>query len=278
MILFSRVRGAFSRIESREWALLALETVGVVAGILIAFELNEWASRRNEAQRHARLMERLFEESEMDVTAVRQIRDISTVLLDAEQKFAVELANGHCPMSTRWEEVTTPELLPALSAPTSVYEELTGAGGLASVQLESVRDSLARFHSNLDWTQRQVNYFRDARIKVLEPSDSRVRVHFDRSAEEPEVWTFDKTTLCKDQAFRNRFAAAVRHHLVYTSYVSALTEDAIAMCASLGASIGRTCKPRRAGPFGATGKPLNAKDAAIAGRAIVEVKKEQAAS
>ena len=42
MILFRRVGEAFRHIEDREWLLLALETLGVLAGILIAFELQLW--------------------------------------------------------------------------------------------------------------------------------------------------------------------------------------------------------------------------------------------
>lgn len=271
MILFNRVRGAFGEITNREWALLALETLGVIAGILIAFELNEWAARRNEAARHARLMERLLEESEVDVSALRRIRDIINPYVDAEVKFAVELSQGRCPNSPTWEEVNTVNLLPALAAPTSVYQELTGAGGLASVDLQTVRLALAQFHGNLDWTQRQLNYFRDKRIEVLQPSDARARVRFDPAADEPEVWTFDRAVLCKDPAFRNRFAAATRDHAVYAEYVSNLTDDAITMCASLGAGIGRTCEPRTGGPFGASGGPLKGTDAAVARRAVARV-------
>lgn len=278
MILFSRVRGAFGEITSREWALLSLETLGVVAGILIAFELNEWASRRNEAARHDRLMKRLFEESEMGVTGLRQIRDISADFVESEMKFAVELSKGGCPATSEWHDVNSSQMLPALGAPTSVYQELTGAGGLASVELQSVRDALAQFHGNLDWTQRQVNYFRDSRIKVLEPSDPRVRVRFDPAADDPEVWTYDRAALCKDQAFRNRYAAATRHHYVYTSYVKELTDDAIVMCASLGASVGRTCEPRMGGPFKARGGPLRSDDAALAKRTVAKVKQELARS
>lgn len=276
MILFQRVGKAFRGIQGREWALLSLETLGVIAGILIAFELNEWAARRKEAARHERLMERLFEESEVDVSALRRVRDIINQSVETEMKFAVQLSNGACPNSTNWDEVGTVTLIPALGAPTSVYQELIGAGGLASVELQSVRLALAQFHQSLDWTQRQVNYFRDSRIIVLEPSDPRVRVRFDPAADEPEVWIFDRPALCRDDAFRSRFAAATRHHFVYAAYVKDLTEDAIKMCASLGASIDRSCKPKTGGPFGATGGPLNAEDAAVAKKAVAEVKKEQA--
>jgi hypothetical protein len=276
MILFKRVGESFRHIEDREWVLLFLETLGVLVGILLAFELQEWGQRRSEAAKHHQLMERLFEESEMDVTAVRRIRDVSHQYVEAEKKLAVELSQDRCPMQSDWDEVNTVGLLPAVGAPTSVYQELTAAGGLASVELQSVRAALEQFHQSLDWTQRQVNYFRDSRIEVLSPSDARVRVRFDPTRHEPEVWTFDRRTLCKDQAFRNRFAAATRHHVVYTRYIEDLTEDALKMCASLGASLNRSCVPRAGGPFGTSVAPLNASDAAIARSASSEVRTELA--
>ena len=49
MILFKRVGDSFRHIEDREWLLLVLETLGVLVGILLAFELQEWA--RSEERR-----------------------------------------------------------------------------------------------------------------------------------------------------------------------------------------------------------------------------------
>jgi hypothetical protein len=244
MILFRRFGEAFRGIEAREWALLTLETIGVVAGILIAFELNEWAARRNEAATHRQLMERLFEETQLDVVVLRGWREAVRSIVGPEKSFAVALAKGECPSLTSWDAVTTVNMMPAVTAPTSVYQELTGAGGLSSVDREDVRKALARFHGSLDWTQRQVDYFRAARVTPLEPSDKRVRVVFDPTRDEPEVWTFSRAALCADQSFRNRMAAATRAHAVYANYWTDLADDAIAMCASLGESLGKACVPQ----------------------------------
>lgn len=274
MILFGRLGNAVRSVEPRDWVLLTLETIAVVAGILIAFELSEFAERRREAVRHDRLMERLFDESEVTVSSIRGTRDIIRSFVDAEMKFAVELSQGGCPASTDWDEVGTVGLLPAVGAQTSVYEELTGAGGVASVKLQTVRHALAEFHANLDWVERQVAFFRDSRITVLEPSDERVRVRFDPKADEPEIWEFDRAALCKDQGFRNRFASATRHHFVYLSYIDELAEKAIIMCASLGASMGRSCQPKPGGPFVPNARPLVASEASIAKQAAEKVRAE----
>lgn len=129
MILFRRLRRGVKQISSRDWALLTLETAGVLAGILIAFQLNEWASRRNQAARHDQLMERLFEESEFGVAGLRGWRDRMRQIVDQESKFAVSLAAGRCPPDADWVAANTVHMMPAVVAPTSVYQELMGAGG-----------------------------------------------------------------------------------------------------------------------------------------------------
>ena len=259
MILFRRLRRGVKQISSRDWALLTLETAGVLAGILIAFQLNEWASRRNHAARHDQLMERLFEESEFGVAGLRGWRDRMRQIVDQESKFAVSLAAGRCPPDADWVAANTVHMMPAVVAPTSVYQELMGAGGLAAVENAEARRAIAEFHEGLAWVQQQVAYFRDNRIETVEPSDPRVKVRFDPTADEPEVWSFDRDSLCADQAFKNRVASATRAHLVYASYLAEAANGAIRMCAALGASMGQHCAPDTGGPLtGADAKLVDA--------------------
>src|SRR4029078_5990253 len=112
MILFKRVGESIRHIEDRERLLLFLETLGVLVGILLAFELQEWARSRSDAARHRQLMERLFEESEMDVAVLRDVRDVLNGLLPGEKRFAVALAKGHCPPAHEWRAVETIGMLP----------------------------------------------------------------------------------------------------------------------------------------------------------------------
>ena len=176
MILFKRVGESFRQIDGREWLLLFLETLGVLVGILLAFELQEWGQRRAEEARHRQLMARLFEESELDVAVLRDMRDLLNGLLDGERKFAAALGNGRCPPQSEWEAVQNVGKLPALTAPTFVYQELMGAGGLSAVERKDVRQALAVFHRDLDWTQQQVAYFRQSNQDPISTSDPRVTI------------------------------------------------------------------------------------------------------
>ncbi|HEY7006829.1 MAG TPA: hypothetical protein VH392_10170 [Sphingomicrobium sp.] len=270
MILFKRVGDSFRHIEDREWVLLFLETLGVLVGILLAFALQEWAQRRSEAAKHRQLMERLLEETQWDVKVLRGWRDDLQNMIKPEEAFAVAVAKGQCPSQPEWNSANTLNMIPWISAPTAVYQELTGAGGLSSVSRGDVRRELAIFHGALDWTQQQVVFFREARVSPLDPSDRRATVVFDPTRDEPEVWTFDRAALCADRPFKNRIASATRAHVVYAGYVKDLTDDAITMCAALAESLGRSCIPRNGA--------LKGDDARLAAETVEKMRKTPAES
>lgn len=269
MILFKRVGESFGRIEGREWALLFLETLGVVAGILVAFWLNEWASRRDTSAKHHEMMERLLEENENDISVLRDWRDSLKGMVEKEQAFAVKLSHDQCPPSAEFEAVSTMPLLPAMTAPRSVHDELMSAGGLSSIERQDVRDQIAIFYGDLEWGQHQIDYFRQARVKPIDESDPRMRIRFDPTRAEPQVDEYDGTALCRDQGFKNRVAAATRAHTVYVGYFAATVQSAISMCVRVADSLGKTCNPKLGGP-------LKGDDAVWREKAIAAMRKDLA--
>ena len=247
MILFKRVGESFRHIEDREWVLLFLETLGVLVGILLAFELQEWAQRRSDAAKHRQLMERLFEESELDVILLRDRRDVIRSSVNTEIQFAEKLSGGECPPESLWKALSTINHYPAFEAPRSVYQELMGAGGLSSIEQERVRYSIAQFNSDLDWVASQNDYFRRVRTEPVPDEDPRLHQRYDPGANEPLVQSFDRPALCQDHGFRNRMLSAVRNHRVMLDYHDTVTDDAIYMCGVIGESLGRRCRPQRGG-------------------------------
>jgi hypothetical protein len=269
MILIKRVGNAFKGIEGREWALLTLETLGVVAGILIAFWLNEWASRRDAAAKHHEMMERLLEENETDISVLRDMRDTLRGFLRKEQDFAMKLAQDQCPPDSEFAAVTSLLRMPALSPPRAVHDEMTSSGGLSSIPREDVREGIAQYYGDVEWVQRQIDYFRAAAEEPVESNDARIRIRFDPSADNPEATDYDGKALCRDQAFKNRIASATRNHTVYVSYFETTLKSAISMCVRVADSLGTRCSPKLGGP-------LSGEDAQWARQAVANMHKELA--
>jgi hypothetical protein len=261
MILFKRVGESFRHIEGREWALLTLETLGVIAGILIAFWLNEWAAARVATHQRQERLERLFEESEATVTTLRGDRDQMNAIVDVEKSFATTLVHrGECPPEPMWRALETLTMYPTISVPSSVYQEIMGAGGLSEIDDTNVRRSVSNFHSTLAWVQGQNDYFRARQSYPVSTADPRVTYDFDMSQEEPQVARYDRAALCADHKFRNGLADSTRNHLVVAYYHADLFRAAIFMCARLGAAVHKTCTPGDG--------PLTGPDAAAAKRAV----------
>ena len=269
MILFRRVGSAFRGIEGREWALLTLETLGVVAGILIAFWLNEWGTRRNETARHHEMMERLLEESENDISVLRDMRDALRGMLLKEQAFAARLGGSQCPPNSDFEAVSSLTMMPSLTAPHAVHDELMAAGGLSSIERQDVREYVARYYGDVEWVQRQIDRFRQVGVKPVDESDARVSISFDPKGEDPQLETYDGEALCRDHSFRNRVAVAARDHTVYVSYFDVTVQSAISMCVRVADSLGRTCETKLGGP-------LKGDDKAWRTEAVTAMRKELA--
>jgi hypothetical protein len=251
VVLFSRVRGAVGEIEGREWALLCLETIGVLIGIFVAFRLNEWAMSRREAARDLQLVDRLFEESQRNVSWLRGQRERDQALVSREMKFATTLVHdGRCPADDdSWQSVFTVAWYPALVVETSVYDEMMGAGGLATIENPVARQAVSRFQTFLGSAKERTSFSRaraDPAIPIDHPS---VTVSFNAEQNDPEEVTFDRTALCGDAAFKKRVADKVRDHAVVMSERGDLVGWSIEMCSSLGRMVGKRCVPFRGGPL-----------------------------
>jgi len=264
MILFRRVGESFRHIEGREWALLALETFGVLLGILLAFELQEWAQRRTERERQHHQLERLLAEAEDNVASLRLERTGLRKLTDSERAFAIALIHDHhCPPASMWGAVTTVKKYPAVDVSEAVYQEMMGAGGLSSIANEYVRQTLSDYHAELRFADSQINYFRQSRVDPVSVGDRRISIDYDPFVDDPTVASFDRSALCGDHEFRNKMAQAVRNHWVMTTDArDALTGFAIKACAALATELGRACVPRYGGPL--TGDDLKVAHEAVA--------------
>lgn len=244
MILFKRVGSAFRGIKQREWMLLALETIGVLAGILIAFELNEWSGRRAEDRRVHRQLERLFDEAQQDVAAALNLADVMGALAKGETRFAAQVSQGACPPADKWRAVGSVSMMPASAMPHSVYDEMMGSGGLSMLPTRQLRSAISLFHQRLDWFIQQNDYFRMVAKPPVADDDPRMTLTFVPTAEEQQSASYDRTALCADRGFRNRMVSAARNHAVLASYHQDVAVAAIAMCLALADALERpTCEP-----------------------------------
>jgi hypothetical protein len=251
VVLFGQVRGAIAEVQRREWALLCLETIGVLVGILIAFQLNEWAENRRETARNRELVERLFDEAQRNVSWLRNQRDENDAIISREVKFATALLHdGQCPANEDlWKSVYTVGWFPPIVVENSVYDEMMGAGGLTAIENSSARRAVSRFQSELTMMKDRAAFIRLNSGPAVPIDDPNSNVSYDPTRDDPEDITYNHAALCRDAAFKKRVADKVRDHQFVLSQRGELVRSAIEVCSSLGRIVGKKCTPFRGGPL-----------------------------
>jgi hypothetical protein len=159
----------------------------------------------------------------------------------------------------------TLSMYPTVSVPSTVYEEIMGAGGLSRLSDRDVRAAVGEFRAEFDWVQGQNDYFRDLRQDPVKAEDPRVTYSFISTKGDPQVAAYDRGELCNDRGFRNRVIDATRNHWVIVDAQDSLTDWAIKMCVTVGNALHRKCDPPRGGP-------LSGEDAKLAKRVAAELR------
>jgi len=145
--MLSRLR---RNLTEANYGALALELVVVIAGILLAFQIDRWAEERRDRQQEAHYLERLkadllFEVTLMDnsiafadsrIAAVRLLENIA-----ADPNVAAEKPGD----TVDALEKATWRSFPHISA--YVYSELQSTGNLSLIRSEAVRQALAEYYS-----------------------------------------------------------------------------------------------------------------------------------
>jgi hypothetical protein len=225
------------------WRAFVGEVGIIVLGVLIALtagQVVEWVHWR---QQQRETLERLFQESRANVALLRRGHEVLDRETGQEEQFAAALTQGVCPPAEQWRAARDIIKYPQVAAETSVYDEVIGAGGLASIASTKAREAISDFHSKLAWLQSTTEFFRSKAERPFDLGDPRVTITYAPKADDPEFMTFDREALCRDKGFRNRVAVGVRNRVTWSDFHGPVVQSAIDLCRELGRELGQRCTP-----------------------------------
>jgi len=234
-------------IRKQNWFAVVLEFVIVIAGVVIGFQVTEWASARAEAERRAVALDRLHDEVEDAVSTLQRLVNIYDES-NANRTQAIEhIANGDLEALDNDDMVSavvSTSLFPAFSPRQGVYTEIVSSGMLSSLGDESFRDALGEYQASVVFLQGQIEYFRSiavARERVMDldytwleyaPGTTRERIH-----------VIDWEAALADPEFLQRLLAGNNAMRAMTTWWQNTLASAEALCAETGRLTGRACEP-----------------------------------
>lgn len=240
--LWRRVRGAVGGIGDTEWALLGLELIGVVGGILIAFQLQEWAENRREDRDRVRLTKRLMEESQSNVEWAVRYQLGLLEQADAARPFTEKIATLQCPTETEFREARLVTMYPPLQVQRVVLDELASGVGLSGLKDRKLARLVGAYQAENEQRQLQVEIFR-SNAQLVDRNAPYSDVTYDQ-ADDDFVFHTDMAALCADPRVRRNAAEALENKIRFAAFMRHSAGAALALCEALGEKLGKACSPK----------------------------------
>ena len=245
-MILSRIAKA---LRDQNWFAVAIEFTIVVAGVVIGFQVSQWADNRALDQRREAALERLHDEAEQIVAYHRSHVDLHA-RMNALRTEAIErlIAND-------WADANRAEMaqglnsvgiLPAAYPPRTVYDELVSAGEFANIGSPDLRTAISAYHAQLTFLQGQIDYVRDLIEDPLQVGQPGARVVYVPGTERERRWQFDFDSLSQDEAFLQRLLLGNNLQRAVTGWTREALAAALTMCEALAEATRRPCQPPEA--------------------------------
>lgn len=222
--------------------MVAIEFALVVLGVLLAFQINEWASDRASAGQRQVLAERLLEEAELDLAYIKQAVNYQQNVVRG-LGFATRRI-----VSKKWREADEERItaslasarsMVALAPPSSVYEDVGSSGEFNKIGNVGVRAAISRYRATLSFEERM-------RQQLQVPLTTYERIPAFRYETDPEgkerIRLFvDFPALLRDRQAQQVIALTAENHRIILMLRRRAFRDSAKMCVALGAAVGRAC-------------------------------------
>ena len=235
-------------LRRQDWTAVTIEFLLVLIGVLLAFQINEWATERAAREERGNAAQRLLLEAEESVAFFRLGVSAQESLI-ADLRYALAKAQAHGSGAdtarltaglSRAIELSTP------SPPSSVYDDLVSSGEFGRMGDAQMRASVASYNSSLKFHRETIDYFRQLMPRL---EDSRALTYaFDARSRQQLRLDVDLPALRADAVLQEKLALVANVQTTALVLRKRNLKRAIEMCREIGRVAGRACKTDRPPP------------------------------
>jgi len=234
-------------VRQQNWFAVFLEFVIVITGVVIGFQVSEWASARAEEERRAAALDRLHDEVEDAAGLLQRVVDMydeqNAARTEAiERLIARDFEGMDEPALT--QAVISTALLPAFSAREGVYTEIVSSGMLSRLGDHEFREALGEYRSRVTFLRGQIEYLRDiANSRRRISGTEHVRQEYSPGTARERRYVVDWGAAADDPEFIELLLVGNNSMRAITGWWRGTLDAALALCAETGRLTGRACEP-----------------------------------
>ena len=236
-------------IREQNWFAVVLEFVVVVAGVLLAFQISQWAEHRASAEREALLLTRLHTEAETNVryfNAQVERRRGSDERRDVLIQALLAGDFGNVDPRAMVGGIFSASELQEPTPSRIVYDEIVSAGLTSRIGDEDMRIALAEYWSEIDRLRTDNSSRREelyAFPRAVAAQDEFIEIEYDPEHPLRRRYTIDPERAAQsDDLMEYIFFSNTRSRLVTNLWAETL-ESAIALCRETARLTHNECEP-----------------------------------
>lgn len=235
-------------VREQNWFAVALEFIIVIAGVVIGFQVTEWASARADAERETLMLSRLHGEAE---TNVRYFSQQVEARRDNDARRDVLIQSL---LAGDFENVDPRELVGGifsagnLQEPTPsrvVYDEIVSAGLTSRIGDEAMRIALAEYWSEIDSLRTNNDRRREEALafpRSIAAQDEFLEIDYDADHPLRRRYSIDPERAAQSEDFMDFvFFGNTRSRMLTIRWAEAL-DRAIALCEETARLTERPCE------------------------------------
>jgi len=229
-------------LQRQDWAVVSIEFVLVVVGVLLAFQINEYANGREAASERNAATVRLLREAEESVAYLRQT-------VESQQRLVANLNFALARVQVgQWEAAEEARMTIGLSRaknaaplvpPSSVYDDLVASGALGRIGNAQLRSEIAKYRATLAFS-REVRQSLREDMPNLEDFTA-LRYRFSLDGRQRTRLVVDYPALREDRLLQEKLALLADDQRVFLRHRQQALNGAARMCVELGRFVGRNC-------------------------------------
>lgn len=236
------LRRIIEHVRKQEWTAIGIDFLIVVFGVLLAFQITDWNTRRAEAKRADAALVALVGESREAIADLEE-QVATTDLSISQQRASIEaILAGALPAGMSQAEfvsgVTLTRRFIRPAPPRSVYDGLLANGDISLIRDEAVIRQIARFYANVDSVQDYTSRMAASSAAEYHPA---IRSHYDPSAPDLRRQDADFAELAADPQFAEDFVDNLRSVVAVQNARRGLLRSAVETYALLCTASGDPC-------------------------------------
>ena len=244
------VKRVIDALHRQDFAAVAIEFVLVVVGVLLAFQINEWAAERDAHSERIAATERLLIEAEETVIYFKRASAARRALIEDMSYTLDHLQRGTfagADQGRMQSAVTRIVYLGAPSPPTTVYDDLVASGMLGKIGDPELRSAIGTYRSNLALLTKLIDYVRQTAPKL--DREQSMHYAYNASGPRPARLEVNFTALARDRKLQSSLALLNdRQWYILQTWDNTLAAASV-MCRDLAETLKKQCNENREAGF-----------------------------